>query len=315
MKVLLFTHSQDPDGAGCAVLANIVFQVYTLVPTKTFDINKNVQKYIDTGFIYDYDKIFVTDLCIKEPLLDFIDKDKNLKDKLIILDHHKSEIDEGNNKYSFSNIIIEENGVKQSGTCLFYKYLLENNYFDYCDIDLSLLEKFVEYTRAYDTWNGTKENFEMGKKYHILFENLSFQKYVDMIDDKITKLGSLEFNDFESKIISRHEENSNKEILEAIKGMKIINFKLSNNINYKIGFIDIEYKYRNDVNGVIKMNNKYDIDVIGMIMKDTDTVSYRQVKNVDVSIIGKYFGGKGHREAASNLKNNEKFKEFIKNVK
>lgn len=312
MKVLLFTHSQDPDGAGCAVLANIVFQVYTLVPTKTFDINKNVQKYIDTGFIYDYDKIFVTDLCIKEPLLDFIDKDKNLKDKLIILDHHKSEIDEGNNKYSFSNIIIEENGVKQSGTCLFYKYLLENNYFDYCDIDLSLLEKFVEYTRAYDTWNGTKENFEMGKKYHILFENLSFQKYVDMIDDKITKLGSLEFNDFESKIISRHEENSNKEILEAIKGMKIINFKLSNNINYKIGFIDIEYKYRNDVNGVIKMNNKYDIDVIGMIMKDTDTVSYRQVKNVDVSIIGKYFGGKGHREAASNLKNNEKFKEFIK---
>ena len=312
MKVLLFTHSQDPDGAGCAVLANIVFQVYTLVPTKTFDINKNVQKYIDTGFIYDYDKIFVTDLCIKEPLLDFIDKDKNLKDKLIILDHHKSEIDEGNNKYSFSNIIIEENGVKQSGTCLFYKYLLENNYFDYCDIDLSLLEKFVEYTRAYDTWNGTKENFEMGKKYHILFENLSFQKYVDMIDDKITKLGSLEFNDFESKIISRHEENSNKEILEAIKSMKIINFKLSNNINYKIGFIDIEYKYRNDVNGVIKMNNKYDIDVIGMIMKDTDTVSYRQVKNVDVSIIGKYFGGKGHREAASNLKNNEKFKEFIK---
>lgn len=312
MKVLLFTHSQDPDGAGCAVLANIVFQVYTLVPTKTFDINKNVQKYIDTGFIYDYDKIFVTDLCIKEPLLDFIDKDKNLKDKLIILDHHKSEIDEGNNKYSFSNIIIEENGVKQSGTCLFYKYLLENNYFDYCDIDLSLLEKFVEYTRAYDTWDGTKENFEMGKKYHILFENLSFQKYVDMIDDKITKLGSLEFNDFESKIISRHEENSNKEILEAIKGMKIINFKLSNNINYKIGFIDIEYKYRNDVNGVIKMNNKYDIDVIGMIMKDTDTVSYRQVKNVDVSIIGKYFGGKGHREAASNLKNNEKFKEFIK---
>lgn len=311
MKVLLFTHSQDPDGAGCAVLANIVFQVYTLVPTKTFDINKNVQKYIDTGFIYDYDKIFVTDLCIKEPLLDFIDKDKNLKDKLIILDHHKSEIDEGNNKYSFSNIIIEENGVKQSGTCLFYKYLLENNYFDYCDIDLSLLEKFVEYTRAYDTWNGTKENFEMGKKYHILFENLSFQKYVDIMTDKLMNLAFLELNEFESKIISKYEKNANKEILKAINNIRIIDLDI-NNIIYKIGFIDIEYKYRNDVNSIIKKNNKYDMDVIGMIMKDTDTVSYRQVKNVDVSIIGKYFGGKGHREAASNLKNNEKFKEFIK---
>lgn len=312
MKVLLFTHSQDPDGAGCAVLANIVFQVYTLVPTKTFDINKNVQKYIDTGFIYDYDKIFVTDLCIKEPLLTFINNDEILKNKVIIIDHHKSEIDEGNDKYSFVNIKIEENGIKVSGTSLFYDYLVSNGYLDISLQNKKIVENFVEYTRAYDTWDGTKENFEMGKKYHILFENLSFQKYVDMIDDKITKLGSLEFNDFESKIISRHEENSNKEILEAIKGMKIINFKLSNNINYKIGFIDIEYKYRNDVNGVIKMNNKYDIDVIGMIMKDTDTVSYRQVKNVDVSIIGKYFGGKGHREAASNLKNNEKFKEFIK---
>lgn len=314
MKVLLFTHSQDPDGAGCAVLANIVFQVYTLVPTKTFDINKNVQKYIDTGFIYDYDKIFVTDLCIKEPLLNFIDKDKNLKDKLVILDHHKSEIDEGNNKYSFSNIIIEENGVKQSGTCLFYKYLLENNYFDYCDIDLSLLEKFVEYTRAYDTWNGTKENFEMGKKYHILFENLSFQKYVDIMTDKLMNLASLELNELESKIISKYEKNANKEILKAINNIRIIDLDI-NNIIYKIGFIDIEYKYRNDVNSIIKKNNKYDIDVIGMIMKDTDTVSYRQVKNVDVSIIGKYFGGKGHREAASNLKSNEKFIEFIKNIK
>lgn len=314
MKVLLFTHSQDPDGAGCAVLANIVFQVYTLVPTNTFDINKNVQKYIDTGFIYDYDKIFVTDLCIKEPLLNFIDKDKNLKDKLVILDHHKSEIDEGNNKYSFSNIIIEENGVKQSGTCLFYKYLLENNYFDYCDIDLSLLEKFVEYTRAYDTWNGTKENFEMGKKYHILFENLSFQKYVDIMTDKLMNLASLELNELESKIISKYEKNANKEILKAINNIRIIDLDI-NNIIYKIGFIDIEYKYRNDVNSIIKKNNKYDIDVIGMIMKDTDTVSYRQVKNVDVSIIGKYFGGKGHREAASNLKSNEKFIEFIKNIK
>lgn len=307
MKVLLFTHSQDIDGAGCALLAEQAFQIYTLVPTKTFDINKNVQKYIDNKFIYDYDKVFVTDLCIKEPLLKFINEDEELKNKIIVIDHHKSEIDEGNNKYSFVNIIVEQEEIKQSGTSLFYKYLIENNFLKRNE----LLDKFVELTRTYDTWNGNKDLFIEGRKLHILFESLSFDKYLEIMSDKLDNAEDVTFNEYESKIIDRYENNLKQEITNALKDIKIVTLNI-NNISYKIGYINIEYKYRNDVNGVIKMNNKYDIDVIGMIMKDTDTVSYRQVKNVDVSIIGKYFGGKGHREAASNLKNNEKFKEFIK---
>ena len=120
MKVLLFTHSQDIDGMGCALLANKAFKDYTLVPTKTFDITKNVKEYIDNKKIYDYDQIYVTDLCIKEPVLKQIDEDEVLRNKLIVLDHHKTEIEEGNNKYDFVNIIVEEDGIKQSGTNLFY---------------------------------------------------------------------------------------------------------------------------------------------------------------------------------------------------
>lgn len=119
MKVLLFTHSQDIDGMGCAILARKAFGEYTLVPTKTFDITANVKRYIDDKSIYEYDKVFVTDLCIKEPLLGIIDNNDMLKEKIIVLDHHKTEIEEGNNKYSFVNIIVEENGIKVSGTKLF----------------------------------------------------------------------------------------------------------------------------------------------------------------------------------------------------
>lgn len=79
MKVLLFTHSQDIDGMGCALLANKAFKNYTLVPTKTFDITKNVKEYIDNNNIYSYDQIYVTDLCIKEPILKQIDEDEILK--------------------------------------------------------------------------------------------------------------------------------------------------------------------------------------------------------------------------------------------
>ena len=308
MKVLLFTHSQDIDGAGCALLAEQAFQIYTLVPTKTFDINKNVQKYIDNKFIYDYDKVFVSDLCIKEPLLKFINEDEELRNKIIVIDHHKSEIDEGNDKYPFVNIIVEQDGIKQSGTSLFYKYLIENNFIRQNE----LLDKFVELTRTYDTWNGNKDLFLEGRKLHILFESLSFDKYLEIMGDKLDNADDIIFNEYESKIIDRYENNLKQEISNALKDIKIVTLNI-NNISYKIGYINIEYKYRNDVNGIVKKDNKYDIDAIGMIMKDTDTVSYRQVHDIDVSVIGNYFGGKGHREAASNLKDNEKFKEKVLN--
>lgn len=144
MKVLLFTHSQDIDGIGCAILANKAFKNCKIEPTKTFDITNNVKKYIDNKEIYDYDKIYVTDLCIKEPVLEFIDNDKELKEKLLVLDHHKTEIEEGNNKYDFVNIIIENNGKKESGTSLFYKYLLENAYLE----ESKLLDEIVEWTKT-----------------------------------------------------------------------------------------------------------------------------------------------------------------------
>jgi len=63
---------------------------------------------------------------------------------------------------------------------------------------------------------------------------------------------------------------------------------------------------------IVANGNTYDIDAIGMIMTDIDTVSYRQIKDYDLSVIAKYFGGKGHRAAASNPQNNELFQTMLK---
>ena len=65
MKILLFTHEQDIDGMGNVILAKQAFKNLDYIPCKTFDITKNVQKTIDDKSIYEYDQIFVTDLCIK----------------------------------------------------------------------------------------------------------------------------------------------------------------------------------------------------------------------------------------------------------
>ena len=75
MKVLLFTHKNDIDGMGNAVLANLAFEEVDYVLCGTFDLVKNVSKYYDNGSIYEYDMVFVTDLCLEDPILSKIAND------------------------------------------------------------------------------------------------------------------------------------------------------------------------------------------------------------------------------------------------
>lgn len=302
MKVLLFTHGQDIDGAGCAILLRKAFDDYKIVPTKTFDITSNVKRYIDEGLIYEYDKVFVTDLCIKEPLLSKINLDEVLKNKIIVIDHHKTEIDEGNDKYSFVTIIVQKNGKKVSGTSLFYEYLLKNGFLKKDNI----LDQLVEWTRQYDIWDWKKENNYDARKLHILFEMLGFDKYLELMNKKVDNSSFIDFDEFEKTIINEYDQNLSSDITKALKDMKVVSLKIDDNL-FKIGYVTTLYKYRNDVNEFVKKDNVNNIDAVGMIMKDTETVSYRQVKDVDVSCIAKYFNGKGHREASTNLQNNEKF--------
>ena len=309
MKVLLFTHSQDIDGMGCAVLARKAFGDYTLVPTKTFEITKNVENYIKSKKIYDFDKIYVTDLCIKEPVLKFIDNDEILKNRLLVLDHHKTEIEEGNNKYDFVNIIVQKNERKESGTSLFYNYLIQNNYLQRSNI----LDELVEWTRQYDVWDWESKNNINARNLHVLFEVLGYDAYLKIINDKVDKLNSIVFNNYEKEVIDKFNKEMEKDILNILNDMKCVDLSIDGNI-FKVGFVKCPYKYRNDMNKFIKKNNVNNIDAIGMIMTDMNTVSYRQVNDVDVSIISKYFGGKGHRGAGSNLQENEKFKMVINSI-
>ena len=306
MKVLLFTHSQDIDGMGCALLANKAFKDYTLVPTKTFDITKNVKEYIDNKKIYDYDQIYVTDLCIKEPLLKQINEDEELRNKLKVLDHHKTEIEEGNNKYDFVNIIVEEDGIKQSGTNLFYKYLVKNNLLEPNEV----IKEIVEWTRQYDVYDWKKENNELARYLHILYEKLGYEKYLEIMDYKINNLDYMEYNEEEMSIINQYFEDLDKTAKYCLDNILVKDIEIDGK-NYRVAYVYAEYKYRNDLNEYIIKDNKYDVDCIGIIMTDINTVSYRGIKDIDVSVIGKYFGGKGHKGAASNPQNNDLFKKIV----
>lgn len=308
MKVLLFTHEQDIDGMGNVILGMQAFENFDYITCKTFEVNKKVGAKINDGSIYKYDFIFVTDICIKEPLLKQISEDEKLNKRLIVLDHHKSEIEEGNNKYDFVNIIVENDKGKTSGTSLFYDYLINNGYLEHIDT----LDELVELTRQYDTWEW-KNIYDNPKarKLHIIFEVLGYNEYIRIVTRMVNEGNGINFNQNEINIIEEFDRKFNEDITGIIAGMKVHEINV-NGEQYRIGYVKSPYKYRNDINEVVIKNNTFNVDLVGIIMTDIDTVSYRLVKNVDASKVAVYFGGKGHKAASSNPQNNEKFQEILR---
>lgn len=308
MKVLLFTHEQDIDGIGSVVIGQFAFQELDYVPCKTFEIDKQFQTYIDNKKIYDYDLIFVTDLCLHEPILSEINNNPSLKNKVLVLDHHKTEI--ANAKYDFVNIILECDKGLTSGTYLFYEYLVSNNYLK----PTPVLDELTELTRQYDTWDWVKHNNQKPRMLHLLFEQVGYRKYIEIMNGIIANNDSIIFSADEISIINDWEAKFKEDSAKILENM-IVYPIIIDNVEYKVGYIYTEYKYRNDFPELIKRNNINDIDLIGMFFPNMDVVSYRGVKDVDVSVVPTYFGGKGHKGAGTNPINNERFKEVLKIVK
>lgn len=308
MKVLLFTHEQDIDGIGSVVIGQVAFQELDYVPCKTFEIDKQFQSYIDNKRIYEYDLIFVTDLCLHEPILSEINNNSNLKNKVLVLDHHKTEI--ANAKYDFVNIILECDKGPTSGTYLFYEYLVSNNYLK----SIPALEELTELTRQYDTWDWVKYNNQKARMLHLLFEQVCYKEYIKIMSRIVANNNSIIFSADEMNIINDWEVKFKADSAKILDNMIVYPVSIDN-AEYKVGYIYTEYKYRNDLPELIKRNNINDIDLIGMFFPNMDVVSYRGVKDVDVSVVPTYFGGKGHKGAGTNPINNERFKEVLKVVK
>ena len=304
MKVLLFTHKIDIDGMGCAVLGKLAFDNIDIVYCDTFEINQQIQKFLDDGSIYNYDKIFVTDLCIKQPLISQFAEDKELSRKTIIIDHHKTEIEEGNDQYPFSTIIVQDENGKCSGTSLFYNYLLSQGLV----YENDNISDFVELTRQYDTWEWkTIYSNESANDLNILFSILKIDGYVNQMYAKLSSECSNLFEDNELKLINDYKKKALSTCLSYIKNLHIVNLH-----NLKVGVIEnIEDEYRNNIADLVKKTPNINLDLVALIINDRNTISFRSIKQcVDVGQFSVIYGGKGHKEAASCPKNEQILKDL-----
>jgi len=306
MKILLFTHKNDIDGMGNAILSKLAFDKVEYVLCGTFNLTENILKYYDNGNIYNYDKIFVTDLCLEEPVLSRIAKDEILNKKIFVFDHHKTFHDYKYTQHYFINVKISNEKGLCCGTSLFYEYLIDEGLIKQNNL---VIKEFVELTRQHDTWEWKNiYNNEKARCLATLFDAIGCYGYIDLMTKKLSNVNNkiFEFDSLEKTLI----DNRLKQIEEKLE-------TYSNNIVYrdvlglKAGIVFITYEYRNELAEYLK-ENKFDMDFVMMIALDPGVVCYRSVKDgVEVREVAEFFGGKGHEKAASNPLNKKIQNEII----
>lgn len=305
MKVLIFTHKNDIDGMGNAILANLAYDKVDYELCGTFDLTSRVESYYENNRIYEYDKIFVTDLCLEEPILTKIANDEKINNKILDFDHHRTFIAEKYTKHPFINVVIEDEHGLCCGTYLFYNYLVSEGLIDKNN---KAIEEFVELTRQHDTWEWKNiYNNEKSRELSILFDALGPTGYINMMiaklknkDNKIFEYSEIEqllINNRKALIDEKNKFYSDRIIYKEILGMKT-------------GIVFITYEFRNELAEYFR-ENKFDMDFTMMIALDPGVVAYRSVKEgIAVRPVAEIFGGKGHDKAATNPITEEFMKKF-----
>ena len=307
MKVLLFTHKNDIDGMGSAILAKLAFNEVEYVLCETFDLKDEITKYFDNGKIYYFHKIFVTDLWPDNETLARITSDDKLKDKFFVFDHHKTSLDSPFNKSSFATVKISIENKLCCGTSLFYDYLVDKG-FIYPDIPS--IKHFVELTRRHDTWEWKNVySDEKARELSILFDAVGQTEYIQLMVKKLSTQPVFAFNELERFLIDNRIKRISEKCIEYSKKIHYTEI-----LGLKAGILFIEYEYRNEIAEYFR-ENYFDMDFAMFIAMDRCTVSYRSVKdNVNVRKVAEHFGGKGHDKAATNPISDEKMKSIIETL-
>ena len=277
-KIKLFTHT-DLDGIGCAVIAKLKFGDNVDIEYCNYgDINIKVEKFLLDSSKHFYDFIYITDISVNEDVVTIIEAE--VKDKIKILDHHKTSL--WLNKYEWAKVteFDEELNEKTSGTYMFYKEFYNGG----------KIKELSNTIRKYDTWIWKDENDIIPKKLNDLM-------YIYGRDIFINSM--IEYcNGFDADLITYEDE-----FLLSLKQKEIDNYLESKNksmiktclFGLSVGIIFAERFHSEIGNRLCEMND--DIDLVIIINIDY-SISYRTIKNIDLSEIAKSFGGGGHPKAS-----------------
>lgn len=318
----------DLDGYAATVLTELIVEAYPkdmfsleVVNTLPNKILAEVRKTIDN--IDNYDIIIITDLAIKQQLVDYIEESGH-KDKFRIFDHHQTTVD--SSLYDWIELKVElpdkKGRMRQTcGTELYYNFIRQDRIFDIHALNLKsdqAISHFVEVVRAYDTYEfyykkeegGFNLVYDDAPRLNTLFHAINHDEFKDYVNNYIheneTDFMQLTVSTpkypWVSKIIQLDDERNKRYVESALKKLKIVHLKKDivkdgkiNEIDYHVGLVFAEKNGPMIGKAACKANPNIDFCAV---VTNNQVSFYADNDDVDVSILAQLLGGGGHKQAS-----------------
>lgn len=282
MKRCLITHIADPDGAFPIILSKLIFDDIDFYSCEKIEVDGILKQVLEV-----YDTIYIVDLNVSKEMAEFINQDETLKNKILVFDHHKSE--EHLNMYPFIHVVVENNGIKESGTSLYYKYLKDLT-------NSSLLNKdsvstLVELVRENDTFDFNELYKEQALQFRNLYDIYGREKYIEHFYNFVLENDAFEFTGTEKVLIELEQERAKRYIEEKMQHVKKAKIN-----GIPVGIVFAEQN--RSMLGHMMSSTMTDIDIAIVINVDR-SISYRADKEeIDTNVLAIPCGGGGHKHAS-----------------
>ncbi len=287
MKVFLISHIADMDGVTPVILTDLTFEEYDYQLLDIPDVDSYVMNCLENHTLDDYDAIFMTDLGVSLEVAKKIDE-SSWKDKFHLLDHHEGHLEL--NSFSFAHVVVEENGILESGTSLYYKYLL--THYPNTTLAKDSVSYMVSLVRLNDTWEWKKYQVREAVDLGTLFAYYGNEKFIQNYITFLRKNREFYFLESE-RILIDVDRKKKEEYIDLCKERMMI----QEIHGYQVGIVFAE-QYVSEVGNVLAETFQDKIDLV-MIIRLDKSLSFRSVKeDVSVRDFAQLFHGDGHVHAA-----------------
>ena len=290
MRVFIATHKADIDGISPYIFLRLMYPEHSIEYRflDANEINGFLEENLASNYFKNFDKVYITDLTVSKKNCESINKDVKLREKLKIFDHHIFDLSNADYGFGFSKD-VDENGVKQCATSLFYDHLLSER----PDIfDKPVFKDYVENVRQYDVWEWEKTNNQDAKRLTMLFDILGRSVYIDKYIEYFKTHDTFSFTESEMYLLKSEQDRINQYIKECEK--RIIPCTICGK-SCAVLFAD---RHRSEVGNALAKTFEGKYDVIVLVNMNMG-VSYRTISdNIDLSQIAATFCGGGHKKAS-----------------
>lgn len=284
-NIHVFTHN-DLDGLGCLLTIIWAFPDASITYTCVSNANTFKEQYNQETANKKFNKIFITDLSLRQQDVSLIDKSN-----VIFIDHHKTSL---NLHFEHAKKFIQ---IYTSCSLLVYKLLKSQ-----CTLN-SNQKQLLIYIDDYDSYN---LKFNLSKQLNALFWSHYQNNASLFIKDFVN--GIVPFTSLQNQAIKIY----NTKLNNTISSLRV--FKSTARIQENLCSITAAFA-DNAINNIADyLLKQYNSDIIIIINLKTNRVSFRRNKHtsIDVSLLAQTLCDGGGHELAAGGEITEKFLLFSK---